>query len=185
MDGDGRIRLSRHEGRSLLWHPRRGIFTLVCTAAVLAAAPGTALASGGSPLQPDPSPATPPAAAPSHSGSSGALRPDSPQTPAKAPVRAVAPSAPVTRAVAPRVHVAPTPPAPVRKATHPVTRPTVKHVTPAPLHLGLRYALPPAFNDLSRNRLLVPAALALLMLLVSSGSFLGLVFRIRRELVKV
>ena len=185
MDGDGRIRLSRHEGRSLLWHWGRGIFTLVCTAAVLAA-PATALASGGSPLHPDPSPATTPAAPPSHSGSPGALAPDSSQTPAKAaPVRAVAPSAPVTRAVAPPVHVASTPPAPVRKAAHPAKRPTVKHVTPAPLHLGIRYAPPPPFTALSRDRFMLPAALALLMLLVSSGSFLGLVFRIRRELVKV
>jgi hypothetical protein len=85
------------------------------------------------------------------------------------------------------------PQAPVQKVARPVTRPVTtsvkrpgpRHATPAPLHLGLRYALPPSFRELSRSRLLLPAALALFMLLLSSGSFLGLVYKFRRELVRV
>lgn len=180
----------------------RVIRPLVCTVAVLAAAPATALAAGGSPLRPDPSPATSPArqgpAANATQAQSGGLQPDSSQT--LAPVRAAAkptvePSPPVTRP-ATSVHVAPTPSSPAAPAGNvgrPVTRPVTSSITRsapndatrAPLHLGVRYALPPPFRELSRGRLLLPAALALFVLLLSSGSFLGLVYRLRRELVRV
>ena len=171
----------------MLRNRARLIWPLVCTAAVLGAAPATALASGGSPLHPDASPATSPAthSSPATRGSSapsGGLRPDSPQAQAATKAAAkqtLAPSAPVAGAATP--HVASTPSAP--KVARPATRPAARHATAAPPHLGVRYALPPPFGELSRGRLLVPAALALLMLLLSSGSFLGLVYRHRRELV--
>jgi hypothetical protein len=193
------------EGRSLLRYPGRVIWPLVGAVLVLGTAPA-ALASGGSPLQPDASPATSAAPAAPSKAASGGLRPDSPQehaivkAPAKvtaapsvavrpAPVRSVrlpsAPvaSAPVKRAAAP-VRVAPKQSAPARTVARPALRPVKRHVTPAPVHLGIRYALPPSFGELSRNRLLVPAALALLTLLLSSGSFLGFVYRHRREFVR-
>ncbi len=64
-------------------------------------------------------------------------------------------------------------------------KPSPKHVLARTVHLGVRYALPPPVPALTRTNLTLFAAGALLVLLVASGSFLALVYRLRREPVRV
>lgn len=196
--------MSGQLGGTLLRLTRRVSWPALCAAAVLAA-PAPALGVSGSPLRPDPSPTVPDVAGPAPDAPSA--NPAAPATTTAsraAPVRRTAPSAPA-RVVQARSGVAsepvvrrtPAPAAGVTTRTGPVQKKQVqkKHSSRAqaahrapprstPLRLGVRYALAPPIAALSRDRFLLPAALALLVLLLASGSFLGLVYRLRQELAR-
>lgn len=162
-------------------------------------APVSASAADSVPLHPDPSP---PVAQP------GGPRPDAPPArpapastapsrPAVTPVQtapAAVSSAPVRAATTTRTTtltttraafrppaVQPTPRKSRLAAATPVRKPKPKPWRPAPLHLGISYALPPPVPALTADRLPLIAASALLAFLLASGSFLGLAYRLRRE----